>query len=441
MTKRLVPIVFACLLSAVPARADNDTAAARHWPQWRGPLGTGVAPTADPPVRWSENENIRWKIPLPGRGHSTPIVWGDRLFVTAAIPYGAELPPKYSGAPGAHDNLPVTRRHRFFVLAIDRRDGKILWRYAARENLPREGAHHTASLASNSPVTDGERLYAFFGSRGFYCLNFEGDLLWKSDLGEMRTKHGHGEGTSPVLHGETLIVNWDHEGQSFLVAFDKRTGKQRWKVERAEVTSWATPIVVDQGGEPQLIVSGTDRVRGYDLATGRVIWECGGLSANIVASPVAADGMVFAASSYDTRALLAIRLAGAAGDITGSENVVWTRSRGTPYVPSPLLYGGSLYFLRHYQGILTRVDAKTGEERHGPFRLSGIRDVYASPIAAADRIYITDRAGATLVISHGNVPRVLAFNRLDDHVNASLAAVDRELFLRGEKHLYCIAEE
>ena len=159
----------------------------------------------------------------------------------------------------------------------------------------------------------------------------------------MQTKHGHGEGSSPVIHDETLIINWDHEGQSFVVAFDKYTGKQLWKVKRKEVTSWATPIVVEVKGKPQVIVSGTSRVRGYDLVTGNVIWECGGLSANIVASPVSADGMVYVGSSYDKRALLAIRLDGAQGDITSSSQVVWTRTRGTPYVPSPLLYGCLLY--------------------------------------------------------------------------------------------------
>ena len=189
------------------------------------------------------------------------------------------------------------------------------------------------------------------------------------------------------------------------MALDKRTGKQRWRVDRDEDTSWATPIVVEHAGKAQVIVPGTNRLRGYDLANGRVIWECGGLSSNIVASPVAADGVVYAGSSYDTRALLAIRLDGAKGDITGTRQVVWTRIRGTPYVPSPLLYGDSLYFLTHYQGILSRVDAKTGEDRPGPVRLDGIDNVYASPVAAAGRIYVTDLDGATMVMSHGDTPR------------------------------------
>ena len=327
------------------------------------------------------------------------------------------------------------------VLAISRKQGKILWQRTVRNELPHEGAHYTGSLASNSPATDGEHLFAFFGSYGLYCLDLDGELQWEKDLGKMQIKHGHGEGTSPVLYDNTLIINWDHEGQSFVAALDKRTGKQRWRTEREEVTSWATPIVVEVDGKPQIIISGTNRVRGYDLATGNVIWECGGLSANIAASPVAGDGMAYVGSSYDKQAMLAIRLDGAKGDIASTEHVVWSRMRRTPYVPSPLLYGDSLYFLRHYEGILSRVNAKTGEESHGPFRLGGIRNIYSSPVGAADRVYITDRDGATVVISHDPNPRMLAVNRLNDTFSASAAIVDRELILRGQQYLYCIAEE
>ena len=213
-----------------------------NWPQWRGPLGTGVAPDANPPVEWSDRDwqNIRWKTKLPGRGHSTPIVWDDRIFITTAIPFGKALPPRYSQAPGAHDNVPVTHRQKFVVIALDRPTGKIVWQRTLRELLPHEGHHETASLASNSPVTDGEHVYAFFGSYGLYCLDFDGNEEWHADFGLLQPLHGHGEGSSPALFGETLIVNCDHEGGSFVVALDKRTGKQRWKVARDEVTSWAT---------------------------------------------------------------------------------------------------------------------------------------------------------------------------------------------------------
>jgi len=428
------------LMASVALAADWGSDALDNWPQWRGPLATGTALNANPPLVWNEVDgtNIRWKTEIPGLGHSTPIVWDDRIILTTAIAFGGALPPHPSTAPGNHDNLPVTHRHKFVALAVSRSSGRILWQQTLHEALPQEQGHRTASLASNSPVTDGEHLFVFFGSFGLYCLDLDGQLVWKVDFGPMQSLHGHGEGSSPVLYKDTLVVNWDHEGNSFLVALDKNTGKERWRVTRDEVTSWATPIIIEHAGKPQVIVSGTNRVRGYDLANGKVLWECGGLSSNIVASPVSGDGMVFAGSSYDKRALLAIRLNGAAGDITGTDQVAWSRFRGTPYVPSPLLYDGGLYFLTHYQGILSRVDARTGEERPGAFRLKGINDVYASPVAAAGRIYVTDLDGTTAVVSSGEVPRVLALNHLSEPISASAAIAGHQLVLRGDKHLYCL---
>jgi outer membrane protein assembly factor BamB len=351
------------------------------------------------------------------------------------------MEPSYSGALNAHDEVPVTQRHRFVVLALSRNDGEILWERIVRDELPHAGGHSTASLASNSPVTDGEYLFAFFGSYGLYCLSLDGNLMWETDLGQMVTLHGHGEGSSPALYDDTLVINWDHEDKSFIVAFDKRTGVERWKVFRDGASSWTTPIVVEEGGTPQVIVSGSRDVRGYDLMTGSLIWKCGGLSVeNVVASPVAGDGIVFLGSSYDKQSMLAIRFHGAEGDITDTKRVIWTRAQGAPYVPSPLLYGESLYFIRHFQGILTRVRARTGEDRPGPLRLTGLRYVFASPVGADGRVYITDRDGTTLVISDEDSPQVLATNWLDDIFSASAALVGAQMFLRGEKYLYCISE-
>lgn len=415
--------------------------AADEWFQWRGPAGTGVADRATPPVTWSESENLRWKAPIPGLGHSSPIVADGKVFVTTAIPVGEKLKPTYSKAPGAHDNSPITQRHQFTLLCYDLAKGQLLWRRDLHEALPHEGGHFTTSLASASPVTNGDVVLAHFGSYGTYCVTVEGKLVWSKALGTMQTKHGHGEGSSPVLHNDTCVINWDHEGRSFIVALDIRTGEQRWKVERDEVTSWASPLVMKHQGQLQVIVCGTTRVRAYELQTGKVIWECGGLSANVVATPLGADGMVYVGSSYDTRSMMAIKLDGAAGDITDSPNVIWTRRLRTPYVPSPILYGNALYFLRHYQGILTRVDAKSGEEPTGPFRLGALRDIYASPVGAAKRIYVTDLDGVTQVIAHGEIPRTLAVNRLEDSFSASAAIVGSKLILRGNDFLYCLEEQ
>jgi len=262
LCRRRHRIALACLTLVLTFTSGADAQEqpldrAHQWPQWRGPLATGAAPHADPPARWSEDKHIRWKAELPGLGHSSPIVWGDRVYLTAAAPVGDAMPPRFSGRPGAHDNLPVTHKHRFDVLALDRATGKTLWRTKVNEQVPREGGHETASLASASPVTDGQHVYAFFGSYGLYCIDRDGRIVWQVDLGDMHTKHGHGEGSSPALHGHTLVVNWDHEGDSFIVAMDKMTGDEVWRRERDEATSWSTPLIVEHEGEPQVIVNAT----------------------------------------------------------------------------------------------------------------------------------------------------------------------------------------
>lgn len=416
-----------------------------NWANWRGPLQSGTAPDATPPIEWNEDsgekKNIRWKTALPGQGHSTPIIWGDKIFVTAAEKFGDRFVAKPDSDPGAHDNSPVTQKHRFLVICLNRTSGKIVWRKKVNELIPHEGGHNTGSLASASPVTDGHRIYAFFGSNGLYCLDFDGNIVWKKQLGKMHTKHNHGEGASPALFGNTLIINWDHQGQSFIVALNKLSGKEQWKVERDEVTSWSSPTIAKIPDKPQVIVAGTGRVRGYDLKSGKIVWECGGLSNNVVATPIYSDGIVYVGSSYEFKALFAIDIRDAKGDLTGSKRVLWKRKTRTPYVPSPLLYKDKLYFLTHYQGIMTQVVAKTGDDKIGPFRLRGIRNIYASPVAANDRIFVSDLDGSTLVFSHGDVPRMLALNRLNEGISASAAIVGKQIFLRGSKSLYCISQD
>lgn len=422
--------------------AHANTNDLRFWPQWRGPLASGVAPQANPPVEWSEKKNVRWKVALPGKGHSSPIVFGDVIYVLAAAPVGEAQTPVHDSAPGVHDSVPVTHRHQYMVLALSRKDGRTLWKKVVREEWPHEGGHETGSPASNSPITDGEFIYAFFGSRGLYCLDTNGTVKWQANLGKMQTLHAHGEGSSPVLYGNTLIVNWDHEGDSVLYAFEKRTGKQLWRVPRDEKTSWSTPIIVEHEGKPQIIVSATKRVRGYDLATGAQLWECAGLTDNVVSSPVHYKGIVVAGNSYYSQAMVAIRLAGAKGDITGTSNVIWKLNRMTPYVSSPLLYDDTLYFLRHNQNIISRLDPVTGQPRGEPLRLDGIRDhIFSSPVGAGGRIYITGRDGVTVVLRHDSKNDTLSVNQLEDSFSSTAALVDKEIYLRGERFLYCIAEK
>lgn len=424
---------------AEPAQTDLEPA--KQWASWRGPLGTGASPHSAPPIEWGEEKNIRWKTALPGKGHSTPVIWGDHIFLTSAAAFGDAKEEEHEHSDGDHDNVDPEYRQRSVVLAINRADGSILWEKIVNEERPHESTHVTGSWASCSPVTDGEYVIASFGSRGIYCLDIGGELAWKKDLGDMKVKHGHGEGSSPALHGDTVVVNWDHEGDSFALALDRHTGKELWRAARDEVSSWSTPLIIEEAGRPQAVIAATTRVRSYDLATGGVIWECGGLSNNVVASPVAADGFLYAASSYEFQAMFAIRLEGASGDLTGTDAVAWKIDRHTPYVPSPLLYQGKLFFIRHLQAFLSCMDAKTGKPIFGPRRLPGFQMIYSSPVGAGGKVYVMSRNGVMLVIESDGDYALIASNELEDSFSASPAIIGDELFLRGERHLYCVSEK
>jgi len=445
-----VAIVGACLLSTLALRHVPSQDSRRFWAQWRGPDATGVAPFGDPPLEWSEGSNIRWKVEIPGKGSASPIVWDDRIFVLTAIP-SDQLPeqptPQSRGGfdrgrrgGGMHSVAP-TQAQEFAILAINRDDGSVLWRRTARQEMPHEGAHVNGTWASNSAVTDGEHVCAFFGSRGLYCYDMDGNLKWQKDLGDMTIRLGFGEGSSPALHDGKVIVNWDHEGESFIVALDTTTGEEIWRTERDEITSWTTPIVVEHDGRHQVITSATNRVRSYDLGTGELIWEGGGVTMNAIPSPVAADGLVYVTSGFMGNALRAIRLAGAEGNINRSDAIAWEHDRDTPYVPSPLLFGGNLYILKSNSAILSSFDALSGALHYGPLRLDGMGEVFASPVGAAGRVYIVDRDGNALVIQDGPEFNVLARNSLDDGFDASPAIVDQEIYLRGHRFLYRISED
>jgi outer membrane protein assembly factor BamB len=437
-------VVLGTLLIA-PARAEAPAKRPDNWPHWRGPLANGTAPRGDPPLKWDSKTNVKWKTPIPGRGASTPIVWGKKVFVLTAIDTRRKAPAKDIPAPREgfikRTTAPDTY-HQFVVLAYDRTNGKELWRRVAAERVPHEGHHPTHSYAAGSPTTDGRYLYASFGSYGVACYDLDGKLQWKHDLGRMETRLGWGEASTPVIHGETLVINCDQEGEgkSFVVALNARTGKPRWKKERPEVTSWATPLVVEHGGKTQVIVSATEKVRSYDLANGKVLWECGGQTVNVIPSPVLRDDAVICVSGYKGAAALAIRL-DSKGDVTGTDKVLWTYKRGTPYVPSPVLVGHRLYFTQLNDGLLSCLDARTGKVLLDRKRLPGLRSLYASPVAAAGRLYLVDRDGTTVVVKVGDKAEVLATNKLGEAVDASPAVAGKQLFLRGEKHLYCIEEK
>jgi outer membrane protein assembly factor BamB len=380
---------------------------------------------------------------IPGEGSATPIVWGDQVFVVTAIRTERTvdvLPKPQHEPPGGYKTERPRNYYRFEILSLDRHTGKTRWQRTATETVPHEGRHATNSYASASPSTDGQRLYVFFGSRGIYCYDLHGGLQWKRDLGQMVTRFGWGEGASPALYADSLVVNWDHEGRSFLTVLDARTGQTRWKVDRAEVSSWATPLVTPHEGGAQIIVNASRRTTAYDLVSGKVLWQCGGQTVNVIPSPVRIGDLAIAMSGFQGTAAYAIPL-GSAGDITGTDRIAWHYKTATPYVPSPLLLGERLYFTKWISPILTCLNARTGKVLMEARRLPGLMSLYASPVAANGKIYFVSREGAGLVIKDHPRLEVLGKNHLDDGFDASPAIVGRQLFLRGKEHLYCISEE
>lgn len=455
-----IRIAAVTLLVAAMGHRTAAATFAQNWPSWRGPQANGVAPHAQPPVFWSETNHVRWKLTLPGRGTASPVVWDDLVFILTAIPENTAAEtsqPKAVMIPeGARsENASATgprpvgsgrrvaeaplQKQRFTVLALDRATGKTRWERSPRVQLPHEGHHPDHGFASASPVTDGEVVVASFGSFGVYGFDLKGNVLWEKDLGVMHTRNGFGEGSSPALDGDTVVVLWDHEGSDFIVALDKQTGKERWRRERDEPTGWCTPLVVSHGGRKQVVVNGTRKARSYDLASGELVWECGGQTANAIPSAVADASRVYVMSGFRGSACQAIRL-GRQGDLTGTDAIAWSLNKGTPYVPSPLLSDGRLYFYSGNNAQLTIVDASTGKIEVDNARLEGLYGVYASPISAAGRVYLLGRDGGMLVVKDGPVLEVLARNKLDDGFDASPATVGGDLFLRGRENLYCLAE-
>ena len=420
-----------------------------QWSNWRGPAYNGTSPDADPPVRWSESENVRFKVGIPGESLASPIVhemsrvylltaealdpdgYADRRAAAQEVFDSGDWPPKVA---------PV--RHAFWVYALDAEDGTVVWRRKARESVPHESHYLDSSYACGSPLTDGERLYAHFGSNGTYAFSLDGEPLWQVDLGDMTTRRGFGEGSSPALAGERLIVNWDHEGESFIVALDRATGRELWRSERpGEVTSWSTPLFVPHESGDQVIVSSTGRSRGYDAETGRELWSLSGMTVNQIPTPLRLDDVVFLASGYRGSMIQAVDLDRAEGALEGSSAVLWQHERDTPYVATPLLYGEQLYFVKHFRGILTALDARTGAVRIGPTRLPRLRQVYASPVGAAGRVYFFGRDGSAVVLRHGPELEVIAQNELDDGVDGTPALVGKRMYVRSRRALYCLEEE
>ncbi len=416
--------------------------AGENWTQWRGNHNTGVAESSSPPITWDENRNVRWKVAIDGNGSSTPIIFGQRIFVLTAIDTGIIDPtlPKPEDQPMRvfgikHPNT----EHQFAVICLDRKTGKELWREVAIQKVPHEGHHGDNDFASSSPVVADGKVFAWFGSAGFYCYDLDGNLLWKRDLGIAKMGAALGEGCSPVFHNGKLIVVRDHQGQSTIEALSASSGNTLWKKPRDEGNAWATPVVAEYDGTTQVITAASNFVRSYDLKDGSLIWQCSGLTGNATPCPVLDGKHVIVMSGYKGHSVMRIPITHT-GDISEMDKVVWKQTRGTPYVPSPVLYENMLFYNQSNQGIWTVLNATTGEVVMDRTRLPGIANMYSSPVAANGHVYVTGRAGTTLVLKPESTLSVVSSNSLDERFDSSPAIAGDELYLRGERFLYCIAK-
>ena len=346
----------------------------QDWSTWRGPDGAGLA-EGSAPVQWAEDKNIEWKIPIEGRGVSTPVIWGDKLFLTTAVQKGEPSPepePEPEGerrGRGRFGPGGALVEHDFDVLCLDKKSGEVLWRKTAITATPHEGYHKTyGSFASSSPVTDGEHLFAFFGSWGIYCYDLDGKLAWtKSFDVKMQMRNAFGEGVAPVLYGDSLILNFDQEGPSFIVVLDKNTGEERWRQDRDEPSTWAAPLVTKYGDRTEVIVSGTNAVRSYGLEDGELLWHCAGLGTNPIPAPVRVYDSVLVMTGHRNVNLMSIAL-GREGDLTGTDAVEWSSVKGTSYTASPV-YADGLFYTVSDRGFISCFDAASGEPQYLEERL------------------------------------------------------------------------
>jgi outer membrane protein assembly factor BamB len=429
------------IFSLTRLQAQDKSAFTNNWPEWRGLYNSGATSGGNTPVEFSETKNIKWKTEIPGKGHATPIVWGNQIIVQTAV--ATDKKPEKTGVVTAQNPMAASQTefiHQFEVISIDKNTGKINWQTVVKEVLPVERTHELGSWASNSPCTDGENIYAYFGSRGLYCLDFNGNIKWERNFGQMEIVMSFGEGSSPALFKDKIFVQWDHQGKSYMYALNKKTGEEIWKVERDEITSWATPLVVEVNGKAQVITSATNKVRSYDAETGQIIWECTGMTKNVIPNPLYADGILYLMSGFRGNALKAVDLAKAKGDITGSSAILWEYNQDTPYTPSAVLMDGKLYFLKANNGTMTCLNAKDGKVLYSNQKLDGISNIFSSPTGNMDKIYVA-ATGIVDVVKAGSEFSLLSKNTLDDTFHASPVIVGNDLFLRGFTHLYCISEK
>ncbi len=441
--------ILALLLLGFCAFGPRVTAAAPeggNWPQWRGSEGTGVSMETNLPLEWSRDKNLKWITPLPGRGHSSPIVWENKVFLTLEIEgeivAGAHaVKHLVEGEEYKHpDAVAAELKHTFKVICLERDTGKLLWEQIAYEGTVFDDRHRKSSHASPTPATDGKFVYAYFGTEGLYCYDLQGKLRWKASPGPIATL-GMGTATSPVLFENLIVLQCDEDNgeKSFMVAYEAKTGKEAWKVQRKVQVGWSTPLLVRTQQRPELIASGNELIISYDPKTGKELWRTKGHESNAVPTPVAGYGMVYVSTGYPLKRTLAIKL-GASGELDSlNANIAWRYNKGSAYVPSPILYGDYLYLMTD-RGLLTCLEAKTGKVIYEGARLPVPATFTASLVACADRLLMTSEEGDTYVIKAGPQHEVVATNSLEEPVFASPAIANGMIFIRGEKNLYCIGK-
>jgi len=427
----------------------TDQISAQDWPGWRGD-GSGISPEKNLPLKWSEDEGVKWKTPIPGAGHSSPVVWGNHIFVTTAVAEDPNVESFRGGVyMGGNRPKPDESEYAYRLICIETHQGNILWSQAVTKQNPKTRRHTKNTYASETPVTDGKYVFTSFGSAGLYCVDFEGNVVWQRDLGLMRRKRGWGTGASPVLFRDTVIFNCDSDDDSYIAAFDKATGNPVWRTERSEGASWGTPFLFETDGRTIIVTNATRHMRGYDVATGKLLWECAGGSMITVPSPVATQGLVFISSGHSLgflkpQPIIAVR-PNASGDITPpkgqsqSDGVAWSYTSGGAYVPSPIAIGEYLYVPLD-RGLLTCYEAKTGKVVYEKQKLGARNTITASPVADDGKIYVQTEDGECYVIKPGPEFEILAVNKLDEVFCASPAVSAGKIYLRGRKHLYSIGK-
>jgi outer membrane protein assembly factor BamB len=421
-----------------------STSVSAQWPQWRGPDGLGVSTETNLPLEWSPTKNIAWKTEIPGRGHSSPVVAGGLVFVTAAIK-GKDVPGRkapvhlnFDYTPGyVHpDAVDIEFEEQLKLYAIDAKTGRIAWERVAYDGVMFDDRHRKNTYASSTVATDGERAYAFFESAGLYAYDFKGALAWKRDLGPI-IKAGLGPGTSPIVYKDLVILQCDQEmgDGSAIVALNRKTGADVWRADRKNRRSWATPIVIHAGDRDELIASGAEAVVAYDPATGKELWRAAGTRSHPIPSPVATRGLVFLYAGSQAKVVMAMRPGGA----PDADPIVWRYNKGAAYVPSSIAVGDYFYLMSD-TGIITCIDAVTGKIVYEGGRPPIPSTFFASPVAFDGKILLTSEDGDSFVVKAGPVHEVLATNSVGEPVYASPAIAGGTIYIRGERHLFAIGK-